>query len=204
MPQILMLLSSPRGPDSISTKLAGVLAERLTASRGAVLKTRDLAADALPHLSADDVIGRMLPPEQRTVAQAKAVALGQTLVNELTAADVVVIAASMINFGVSSALKAWIDHVVWPGRTVLLSPAGPQGALTGKKVYLVVACGGIYSAGPMASADMLVPYLKQILGFIGMTDIETIRAEALRLGPEQAAMGVAAAMNQITAVAAQE
>jgi FMN-dependent NADH-azoreductase len=144
----------------------------------------------------------VLAPEQRTPAQAEAATRAEALIDELKAADVVVIAASMINFAPSSTLKAWIDHVVWPGRTMVQSERGPQGLITGKKVYLVVASGGIYSSGPLASADMLTPYLKLILGFIGISDIETIRVEGQSLGPEAAEKGLTAALSQV-AVATQ-
>jgi FMN-dependent NADH-azoreductase len=198
---MLMLLSSPRGEASLSTKVARALADRLTSASGATLKIRDLAAEPLPHINPAYVVGRMLPPEQRTPAQAEAAALAETLVDELKAADVVVIAASMINFAPSSTLKAWIDYVVWPGRTMLPTKNGPEGLITGKKVYVVVASGGVYSSGPMAANDMLVPYLKQILGFIGITDIDTIRAEAQSFGSEASEKGAAAAMEQVAVVA---
>lgn len=200
MTHILMLLSSPRGQASLSTKVARALADRLASEPGATLTIRDLAAEALPHIDASYVVGRMLPPEQRTPAQAEAAARAETLIDELKAADVVVIAASMINFAPSSTLKAWIDHVVWPGRTMTPTKSGPQGLITGKKVYLVAASGGVYSSGPMAASDRLVPYLTQILGCIGITDIETIRAEAQSFGPEAAEKGAAAAMDQVAAV----
>ena len=198
MTNVLMLLSSPRGQDSLSTKVASALASRLTSPSGVALKVRDLVADPLPHIDPDYVIGRMLEPERRTPAQAEATALAEKLVGELMEADVVVIAASMINFAPSSALKAWIDHSVWPGRTVIRTPNGPQGLITGKKkIYLVAASGGVYSSGPMAVNDMLVPYLKQIFGFLGITDIETIRAEAQSLGLERAEKGAADALDQV-------
>jgi FMN-dependent NADH-azoreductase len=201
MTHTLMLLSSPRGQASLSTQVAGALAERLTSEPGATLKIRDLAAAALPHIDPAYVVGRMLPPEQRTPAQAEAAKLAEALIDELKAADVVVIAASMINFAPSSTLKAWIDHVVWPGRTMVQSERGPQGLITGKKVYLIVASGGIYSSGPLASADMLTPYLKLILGFIGISDVETIRVEGQSFGPEAAEKGLTAAMSQVAVVA---
>ena len=200
MTHILMLLSSPRGEASLSTKVARALAEQLTSRPGATLKVRDLAGEALPHINPAYTLGRMLTPEQRTPAQAEAAVLAEALIDELKAADVLVIAASMINFGPSSTLKAWIDHVVWPGRTMVPTPDGPQGLITGKKLYLVVASGGIYSSGPRAAYDMLVPYLKQILGCIGILDIETIRAEGQSFGPEAAEKGVADALDQVTAL----
>jgi FMN-dependent NADH-azoreductase len=200
MTHILMLLSSPRGQASLSTKVANALADQLTSEPGATLKIRDLAAEALPHIDPAYTMGRMLPPEQRTPAQAEAAARAETLIDELKAADMVVIAASMINFAPSSTLKAWIDHVVWPGRTMIPTPDGPKGLITGKKVYVVVASGGVYSGGPMAANDMLVPYLKMILGFIGITDIEAIRAEAQSFGPEKAEKSLADAMDQVAVV----
>jgi FMN-dependent NADH-azoreductase len=201
MTHTLMLLSSPRGQASLSTRVAGALADRLTSEPGATLKIRDLAAPALPHIDPAYVVGRMLPPEQRTPAQAEAAKRAEALVDELQAADVVVIAASMINFAPSSTLKAWIDHVVWPGRTMVQSQRGPQGLITGKKVYLVVASGGIYSSGLLASADMLTPYLKLILGFIGISDVETVRVEGQSFGPEAAEKGLTTAMSQVAATA---
>lgn len=200
MTHVLLLLSSPRGPASLSTKVARALADRLVSEPGATLKVRDLAGDPLPHIDSSYAVGRMLPPEERTPDQVKAVAVAETLVDELMAADVVVIAASMINFGPASTLKAWVDHVVWPGRTIAYTEEGPQGLITGKKVYVVAASGGVYSSGPMAANDMLVPYLKQILGFLGVTDIETIRAEAQALGPEASEKGAAAAMDLVANV----
>jgi FMN-dependent NADH-azoreductase len=201
MTHILMLLSSPRGEDSISTKVAKALADRLTSEPGATLRVRDLAAEALPHIDSAYTVGRFLPPDQRTPAQAEAATRAETLIEELMAADVLVIAAAMNNFAPSSTLKAWIDHIVWPGRTMIPTHDGPQGMITGKKAYLVAASGGTYSSGPMAPVDFLIPYLKVILGFIGITDVETIRAEGQSAGPEEAEKGVAAAMAQVAALA---
>jgi FMN-dependent NADH-azoreductase len=200
MTHVLLLLSSPRGPAALSTKVARALADRLASEPGATLKVRDLAADPLPHIESSYVVGRMLPAEQRTADQAEAVALAETLVDELTAADVVVIAASMINFAAASTLKAWVDYIVFPGRTVAYTEGGPQGLVTGKKAYIVAASGGVYSSGPMAAYDMLVPYLTLVLGFIGFTDIETIRAEAQSLGPEASEKAVADALDRVANV----
>src|SRR4051812_28110600 len=97
-------------------------------------------------------------------------------------------------------LKAWIDHVVWPGRTMVPTPQGPRGLIAGKKVYLVTASGGVYSGGPMVAADFLVPYLRHTLGCIGLSDIETIRIEAQSFGPEAAQKSVADAMKQVEAL----
>src|ERR1700686_3930733 len=118
MTNILLLLSSPRGAASLATRVATVLADRFAAEPDSKVQVHDLAAEPLSHINPDYVEGRMLPPDQRSAGQAQAVARAEALLDELNAADVVVIASSMINFRPSSILKAWLDHIVWPGRTV--------------------------------------------------------------------------------------
>src|ERR1700756_3235595 len=158
MTNTLLLLSSPRGPACLTTQTTTVLPNRLATAPGTKVQVHDLAAEALPHIDPDYAEGRMLQPDQRSAGQAQAVARAEALLDELNAADVVVIASSMINFGPSSILKAWLDHIVWPGRTVAYSEAGPKGQLTGKKVYLVIASGGIYSVGHTVPHDFQTPY----------------------------------------------
>jgi FMN-dependent NADH-azoreductase len=202
MTNTLILLSSPRGAASLSTRVATALGDRLAAAPGSKVQVHDLAARPLPHIDPDYAEGRMLPPDQRSAGQAQAVARADALLDELNAADVVVIASSMINFGPSSILKAWLDHIVWPGRTVAYSAeSGPKGLLTGKKVYLVIASGGIYSAGAEAPHDFQTPYLKYILGFIGLTDVEVIRVEGHAYGPEAAEKAISEALGKVAEVA---
>jgi FMN-dependent NADH-azoreductase len=133
--------------------------------------------------------------------QLQATKLAESLIDELLAADVIVIGASMVNFAPSSALKAWIDHVVWPGRTMTPTKEGPKGLIAGKKVYLVSASGGVYTSGPMAAVDFLVPYLAHTLGCIGLTDMETVRIEAQSFGPEASDNSVADAMARVEVLA---
>jgi FMN-dependent NADH-azoreductase len=201
MTNTLLLLSSPRGAASLSTRIATVLADRFAAAPGSQVLVRDLAAEALPHIDPDYAEGRMLPPDQRSAGQAQAVARAEALLDELNAADVVVIASSMINFGPSSILKAWLDHIVWPGRTIAYSEIGPKGLLTGKKVYLVIASGGIYSVGPAVPYDFQTPYLKYVLGVIGLTDVEVIRVEGQAHGPEAAEKAISEALSAVAEVA---
>ena len=201
MTHLLLLLSSTRGAASVSTKVASALSLRLAEELGATLKTHDLALEPPRHIDPAYTFGRSLAPELRTNAQAEAVDHAEMLVAELLAADVLVIAASMVNFAPSSSLKAWIDHVVWPGRTMTPTPQGPKGLIKGKKVYLVTASGGVYSSGPAVAADFLAPYLKHILGCIGLSDVQTIRIEAQSFGPEAAEKSVADALNQVEVLA---
>ncbi|QPC43970.1 FMN-dependent NADH-azoreductase [Kaustia mangrovi] len=187
MSSILLVTSSPRGDTSLSTEVARELADRLAAGDpGSTIVHRDLAADPLPHVDADFAAGIYTPAEDRTPEQSHAVARSDRMVDELLAADTVIVATGMINFSVSSALKSWIDHVARAGRTFRYGETGPEGLAAGRKVYLVVASGGVYSQGPAASFNFAEPYLRAVLGFLGMTDVETVLIEGVAMGPEAA------------------
>ncbi|HEY9568252.1 MAG TPA: NAD(P)H-dependent oxidoreductase, partial [Thalassobaculum sp.] len=138
----------------------------------------------LPHIDAAFASGIGTPAGERSAAQAAAVAASDATVDELLAADKVVIATGLINFGIASTLKTWIDHVARAGRTFRYGADGPQGLATGKQVYVVLASGGVYSAGPAAAFDHAVPYLKATLGFLGMSEVEVIRIEGVAMGAE--------------------
>src|SRR5258708_35197278 len=146
MKNLLLIQSSPRGSDSYSHKVArsivGDLEERYP---GANVVVRDLARNPPPHVGQAFVGGLSTGPEQRTPEQTKALALSDVLIDELFEADIIVLAVPMHNFGPPSTLKSWIDHVVRVGRTVSYSQKGPEGALKGKHVILVLPRGDGYS-----------------------------------------------------------
>ncbi|TMG94614.1 MAG: hypothetical protein E6H71_13855, partial [Betaproteobacteria bacterium] len=146
------------------------------------------------------VTGRRLPYGEHNADQAEAIAASDVLVAELQAADVVVVTAPMHNFGVPSALKAWIDQIVRPGVAFTYSATGPVGLLRGKKVIFVLASGGIYSEGPMRAFDFQEPYLRAVFSFIGMDDIRVVRIEGVALGDVALARGVAKAHAQVDQV----
>ena len=140
-------------------------------------------------------LGALFPPaEARTPEQAARVALNDALIAELFAADVVVLGVPMINFNVSAQLKNWIDAIARAGVTFKYGPTGPVGLGTGKKVYVVSSRGGIHRDQP---TDQVVPYLRTVLAFLGMTDVDFIYAEGLNMGPEMADRGLTAARSQI-------
>jgi FMN-dependent NADH-azoreductase len=197
MTNILLITSSPRSAEGLSSRFAAEIAERLKARSGAALTTRDLSAEPLPHITPAYINGRMAPPESRTREQAQAVGLAEALLNEVKAADTIVIGSGMINFGPSSQLKAWIDRITWPGITFKYDENGPKGLLSGKKVYLVTASGGVFSEGQYASFDFQTNYLLHLLRFIGLTDIELIRVEGTAYGPDAVKAAVASAEAQI-------
>ncbi len=202
MSRILLITSSPR-IDSYSTRVARSLADRLTASTPeSTLIVRDLAREPLPHIDATFATARNLPPEQRTPTQQAALQLSDQLLQELFAADRIIIAAGMINFGIPSNLKSYIDYVIRPGITFKYEEQGPRGLLKDKKVYLVLARGGVYSQGPMQQFNFQDPYLRASLGFIGLEDIEVITVEGVAFGPEAAEKAVDAALDKVSALAA--
>jgi len=190
---ILHVTSSPRGSASYSNRVATeVLTELRARNPGATVTVRDLALEPLPHIGEDFVAATRSPNGPQTDAQRALLARSNELVDELLAADVIVIAAPMINFTIPTSLKAWIDYVARAGRTFRYSEKGPEGLVTGKQVILVAARGGVYS-GAGNALDFQVPYLKGVLGFVGLTDIEVIEVEGTAYGPDAAEKAVAAA-----------
>jgi FMN-dependent NADH-azoreductase len=192
--------SSPRGHASYSTRIARLLAGRLAGGDPHAIKVRDLPRKPLPHITEEFVGGIFTAPDHRSESQNAAVARSDEIIEEVLAADVIVIGSAMINFGISSTLKSWIDHLVRSGATFRKTDKGAEGLVRGKKVYIVRASGGAYSQGPMASFNFQDTYLKLILGFIGVTDIEVIAIEGINFGPEAAQEAVAAAEKRVSAV----
>ncbi|MBB3352247.1 FMN-dependent NADH-azoreductase [Rhizobium sp. BK049] len=201
MSSILLLTSSPRA-ESLSTPIAADLAEKLKNQKpGSVVVRRDLAATPLPHI--DDLFTGAIrkPAEARTAEEMAAIKTSDELVAELFAADTIVISTGLINFNIYSSLKTWIDNVARAGVTFKYTESGPVGLVTGKKVYVVLASGGVYSQGPAAPLNHAVPYLKSVLGFLGITDIETIYVEGLAFGPEAAEKAIGAAKSRVEEIA---
>ena len=196
MSSILLVTSSPRGAASHSTRVATELAQKLQAKTpGIAIVKRDLASQPLPHIDADYSSGIYTPVESRSERQQSVVGVSDAIVDELFAADSIVIATGLINFNISSTLKAWVDHIARAGKTFSYGAEGPKGLVIGKKVYIVIASGGVYSSGPAAAFDHAVPYLKPALGFLGMTDVEVIRIEGVAMGPDAEAKAVSSALD---------
>jgi len=158
---------------------------------------RDLVAEPLEHLSASLLAARAGSPEDRTLAQQRDMEASDTALEEFLAADVVVVGAPMYNFAIASQLKAWIDRLAVAGKTFRYSSEGVDGLAGGKKVIVVSSRGGIYSAGSMAALDFQESYLKAVFGFLGVTDVEIVRAEGVNMGPEKRQAALDAAAEQI-------
>jgi FMN-dependent NADH-azoreductase len=200
MSQILLITSSPR-VESYSTRVGHRLAQRLTSQPGSNFTVRDLTRQPLPHVDDSFAVARNTPPDLLTSAQKSALSLSDQLLAELFAADTLIVASGMINFGIPSSLKAYIDYVVRPGVTFRYGNNGPEGLAKGKKAYLVVARGGNYSQGPMQAFNFQDTYLKSTLGFIGIIDVEVIAVEGIGFGPEVAEKAFSAALARVDAIA---
>lgn len=185
------------GSGSVSTRLANELSAGLLAAHPqATLEVRDLALQPHPALDEATLGALFTPADQRSAEQAARVALDDALIAQVQAADVLVLGVPMYNFGVSTQLKNWIDAISRAQVTFRYTANGPQGLLQNKTVYAVLSRGGIYRDQP---SDTIVPYLRNVLGFLGMTDVRFIYAEGLAMGPEAEARGLAQAREQIAA-----
>jgi FMN-dependent NADH-azoreductase len=196
MSQILLVTSSPRGAESVSTKVATDLASALASASGASVAQRDLGTAPIAHLDTVTTSAIRKAPADRTPEEAAAAEMSDKLIAELFAADQIVIGTGLINFNIYSGLKSWIDNIARAGVTFRYTANGPEGLVTGKKVYIVLAAAGVYSDGPAASMNHAVPYLKTVLGFLGMTDVEVLYVEGLAFGPEAVEKAMAAAQNR--------
>ena len=184
--KLLHIDSSALGAYSVSRELtAAIVAAWKRREPGLEVTYRDLAANPLPH---------WLP-----LADAAAMPAGDPLA-ELFAADVIVIGAPMYNFGIPSQLKAWIDRIVVAGKTFQYGANGPEGLAGGRKVIIASSRGGFYGAGTGGeAADFQERYLRHIFHFIGITDLEFVRAEGVAMGPQQRADALASAHAAIPA-----
>lgn len=196
---ILQVNSSARplieGTGSHSTRLANELVAGLLSSAAAAQVTvRDLAQHPHPTLDEDALQALFTPETQRTPTQAARVALDDALISEIQAADVVVVAAPMYNFGVSTQLKNWIDAIARARVTFRYTDRGVEGLLKGKSVHVVLTRGGVHRDQP---SDTMVPYLRTVFGFLGMTDVRFAYAEGLAMGPDAEAAGLARAREDI-------
>jgi FMN-dependent NADH-azoreductase len=180
--KLLHLDASSLGQHSVSRALTAAVVAQITRDTPHTQVTyRDLIAQPLPHWT----------PVMD--AESEAAKLGEAVMEEFLAADIVVIGAPMYNFSVPSQLKAWIDRIAVAGKTFRYTESGPQGLAGGKQVIVVSSRGGVYSTGPAAGMDFQETYLRTVFGFLGVTDMEFIRAEGVNLSAEHKTNAVASA-----------
>jgi len=189
--KLLHLDASSLGQHSVSRELTAAIVTQLSQEHTALDVTyRDLTANPLPHWS--PVVD----------AQSDAAKAGEVVMDEFQAADIVVIGAPMYNFSIPSQLKAWIDRIAVAGKTFSYTENGPKGLVEGKRVIIASSRGGIYSAGPAAGLDFQETYLRTVLGFLGITNIEFVRAEGVNMSADHKVKAIASARDTITTLAA--
>jgi Acyl carrier protein phosphodiesterase len=182
MKHILHLKSSIQGATSYSIKLGHAIVEEIQEKYpGSIVEELNLVDIEIPHLKPEVLRAFFIPSDEQTKEEKESILLSDHLVKQLFAADIIVIGAPLINFTIHSALKAWIDHITRAGITFGYGENGPIGKVTGKKVYVAMSSGGVYSEGPGKANDFVAPYLKAFLGFLGMTDLTVFRAEGLKV-----------------------
>lgn len=198
---ILIVTSSAQGEASVSNKLAAGFADKLRAAHpGSKIVLRDVGRDPIPHLTEDSVAG--VRAEASSEAEIAARDLSDRLIAEVRAADLVVIASPMYNFGISSTLKAWFDHLLRPRIAFRYTQDGPEGLLGDRKVVVIESRAGFY--GPGDPADSQEPHLRQMLAFAGLTDVTFVRAEKLAFGEEAAAASLGEAEAALARLAREE
>lgn len=187
--KLLHIDSSPTGAHSASRELTAALVEALQAEHpGMQVEHLDLAAAPIPHWTPHSEAS---DPEGRSSAALRS----------FLEADMLVIGAPMYNFGIPSQLKAWLDAIVVAGTTFSYTAEGrPRGLVSGKRVIVVSSRGGVYSEGPAQKYDFQEAYLRSVLGFLGMEQVEILRAEGLKLGEGAWQAGIEKAKSAIPAL----
>lgn len=198
MKSLLVINSSAAREGSVSRTLVEEAVANLQEQNPfAEIVRRDLGENPVPHLTTHTLNGVRGTPQ--THAEHRARELSDELIAELRDADTIVIGAPMYNFGVTTGLRSWFDYVLRAGETFSYSAAGPKGLLEGKRVIVIESRGGLYSEGPASAVDFQEPYLRHLLGFIGLTDVTFVRAEKIGFGPEARAASVQKAKLDIEA-----
>jgi FMN-dependent NADH-azoreductase len=198
MKTLLQIQTSLHGAGAQSSQLAAQFAanwQKQHPDGGIVV--RDLAREPVPHLTAERFQAFVTPAEQRTPQQHADAAYSDTLIEEIAAADVITLAVPMYNFSVPSTLRAYFDHIARVGVTFSYTANGPEGLIKGKKAYVFITRGGVHAG----AGDTQVPYLRQFLAFIGITDVEFVLAEGLAFGDEARRQSVGAAQEAIEQLA---
>jgi FMN-dependent NADH-azoreductase len=201
MTTLLQINASINHDSGLSSQLANqfVAAFQARHPEANIVVRNVAAADSVPHLNAERFGAFITQAENRSAAQHAVVAYSDSLIDELRRADVIVLGLPMYNFGVPSQLKAYFDHVARAGVTFKYTEKGPVGLLTGKKVYVFAARGGLYAGTPM---DTQTSYVRDFLRFLGITDVEFVYAEGLAISAQSKEAGLAKAAAEIARLAA--
>lgn len=179
MTRALVLTSSILGENGQSKGLAEHFLARAAKRDDLAVTTRDLVANELPHLNADELGAWQVPADERDAKQRALAARSDELLAELREHDVIVLAVPLYNLGIPSQLKAWFDRILRAGETFRYTENGPKGLVEGKRALILAARGGQYAGTEL---DSQTPHLKTMLGLMGITEVDTVFAEGLAMG----------------------
>lgn len=186
MKKVLHIKSSINGNRSYSAKLSNALIKKLRHRYTDLhVVTRDLSEENFPHLHGDIFASFFVPTDELSSEQETLRQNSDRAIDEVLKTDILIIDAPMYNFGIPSQLKAWLDHICRAGITFKYGEKGPKGLIQNTKTYIAMASGGVYSESPASQMDFVSPYLKTILGFLGITDVEIVRAEGTAMTETQ-------------------
>ena len=178
--KVLHIKTGINGDASKSNQLSNSIIDKIKNTYpGCKISTLDLSKNPLPFLTAEMYRAFSTPKDARTPSQMEAILQSEMAVEQIKSADIVVLGVPLYNFSIPASLKAWIDQIARANETFSYATGSPQGLLTGKKVYLAIASGGVYSEGMMKAFDFTENYLRTVLGFMGLTDISTFRLEGI-------------------------
>lgn len=199
--KLLHIHVSPSLENSSSRKTSKYLVEKLKENNLQIVETiLDLDCNPLPHLNGLTISAFFTPKENRTPEQDSAIELSDRMVDQLLDTDTIVISTPMWNLGLPSVLKAWFDHVTRAGKTFSFTKEGTKiGLVNGKKVYIVVSSGSVFSAGPFVADDQCSPYFRSALSYIGINDVEIIRVEGTHM-PATSATAISTALSHIDTI----
>lgn len=199
---LLVINSTPNGSNSVTRQLCHTFSTTLSQHISELkIIERDLRQDSLSPLSEQKIAAFYTPGEQQSTEQRALTAQSDTFIAELEAADVIIIGAPMHNFSVNSQLKCYIDHIARVGKTFHYTEKGPIGLLSDKRVFVLSASGGHYTQPPMSTMDHLTPYLKTVLGFIGLEDVTFVCSPGVASNEEAKAQAIASANAEIVQLA---
>lgn len=168
------------GNNSTSTKLTNAIVEKIKLSTSNISLLEITLAD-IPHVTDAFINAYSIPKEEQTLKDKEILKISDEALEQIFWSDTIVIGLPMYNFGIPSALKAWIDHIARPGVTFTFSEKGAEGLITNKKVIIAISSGGIYTNNKLSHLDHTETYLRSAFGFLGMTDLTVYRAEGLAI-----------------------
>ncbi|WP_108244479.1 FMN-dependent NADH-azoreductase [Muricauda brasiliensis] len=178
MKRVLHIKSSINGNESYSARLGCALVHKLrNLYTDIYVVTKDLSEEDFPHLGGDTFAAFFVPKEKLTPDQEHLLRISDKAIKQVMEADILIIDAPMYNFGIPSQLKAWLDQISRAGVTFEYGKDGPKGLIQNTKAYIAMASGGVYSEGAAKQMDFVSPYLRTILGFLGIKDVDLVRVE---------------------------